>query len=155
MKKKIFKFLVFCIAWLFAIVDLSSAQTNAADCISKISARLEVVGTADFDFNQSRQIIKESDFGKPSEFLNDGGKRLAFQKVYTSLSEFIDLAPNSISGKAMKGYTRFAGAGIVRSNGTDFVAKLKKVFGDANFDGSGFNAVMEYLDGNGTWLSQK
>ena len=153
MKHKFIALLAACLAWLFVSVSSVFAQANPSKCVSLISKRLEAVGTADFDFNKARQIIKEFDFGKASEFVNDGGKRLAFQKVFTSMSEFIDLAPNDISGKAMKGYTRFSG-GIIRSNGADFVADLKKVFGGSTFDGPGFNKVMEQLEGTGTWLGQ-
>ena len=153
MKHKFIALLVACAAWLFVTASPVSAQATPSKCVSLITKRLEAVGTADFDFNKARQIIKEFDFGKASEFVNDGGKRLAFQKVFTSMSEFIDLAPNAISGKAMKGYTRFSG-GIIRSNGADFVADLKKVFGGSTFDGPGFNKVMEQLEGTGTWLGQ-
>ena len=154
MKHKFISLLVACVAWLFASTSQTSAQANPSKCVSKITERLEALGqTAEFDFLKARQIIKEFDFGKASEFVNDGGKRLAFQRIFTSMSEFIDLAPNDISGKAMKGYTRFSG-GIIRSSGVDFVADLKKVFGGSTFDGPGFNKVMEQLEGTGTWLNQ-
>ena len=42
----------------------------------------------------------------------------------------------------------------MRADGTNFVSDLKKVFGDSNFDGPGFNGVMEHLDGSGKWLTQ-
>lgn len=153
MKHKFIALLVACAAWLFVSASPVLAQANPSKCVSLISKRLETVGTIDFDFNKARQIIKEFDFGKASEFVNDAGKRLAFQRIFTSMSEFIDLAPNDISGKAMKGYTRFSG-GIIRATGADFVADLKKVFGGSNFDGPGFNKVMEQLDGTGTWRNQ-
>ena len=153
MKYKFISVLIACVAWLFVSASQTSEQANPSKCVSLISKRLEAVGTVDFDFNKARQIIKEFDFGKASEFVNDGGKRLAFQRIFTSMSEFIDLAPNDISGKAMKGYTRFSG-GIIRATGADFVADLKKVFGGSNFDGPGFNKVMEQLDGTGAWKNQ-
>jgi hypothetical protein len=153
MKHKFFSVLIACVAWLSISTSQTSAQANPSKCVSLISKRLETVGTADFDFNKARQIIKEFDFGKASEFVNDAGKKAAFQRIFTSMSEFIDLAPNDISGKAMKGYTRFCG-GIIRSTGADFVADLKKVFGEPNFDGPGFNKVMEQLDGTGVWKTQ-
>lgn len=154
MKHRFIALFAICFVWLSIGASQLSAQANPSKCVSKISDRLDNLGpTADFDFQKARLIIKEFDFGKPTEFVNDGGKRLAFQRVFTSLSEFIDLAPNAISGKAMKGYTRFSG-GIIRSNGTDFVDKLRHVFGGTNFDGPGFNKVMEQLEETGVWLDQ-
>lgn len=144
------------VSLLALVLSPACAQPSGTQCIANIQKRLDALGDqADFDFLKARQIVREFDFGTISEFAADARKGEAFQKVWKSLSEFCDVAGNSLSAKGMKGYTRLSGAGIIRSNGTDFVAKLKKVFGDANFDGPGFNIVMEYLDGNGTWLNQK
>ena len=141
-------------AWLLVSTISVCAQANPSQCVSKITERLEALGqAAEFDFLKAREIMNQFDFGTVQAAVSDPAKAAAFKRVFTSLSEFIDLAPNDISSRAMKGYTRFSG-GIIRSTGVDFVADLKKVFGDPNFDGPGFNKVMEQLDGTGTWPSQ-
>ena len=145
MKYKLISVLIACVAWLLVSTSQTSAQANPSKCVSLISKRLETVGTADFDFNKARQIIKEFDFGKASEFVNDAGKKAAFQRIFTSMSEFIDLAPNDISGKGMKGYTRFSGC-IIRANGSDFVDHLRDAFTrNSGFKGKEFDDVMKQL----------
>lgn len=145
MKYKFISLLIACVAWLFVSTSQTFAQANPSKCVSLISKRLETVGTVDFDFNKARQIIKEFDFGKASEFVNDAGKKTAFQRIFTSMSEFIDLAPNDISGKAMKGYTRFSGC-IIRANGSDFVDHLRDAFTrNSGFKGKEFDDVMTQL----------
>lgn len=154
MKHKFISLFVACVAWLFASTSQTSAQANPSKCVSKITERLEALGqTAEFDFLKAREIMKKFDFGTVQAAVSDPAKAAAFKRVVTSLSEFCELCGTSLSGKGMKGYTRLSG-GIIRGNGTDFVADLKNVFGGSTFDGPGFNKVMEQLDGTGEWISQ-
>ena len=130
------------------------AQPSPAQCLGNIQKRLEALGLpADFDYLQMRVIMKNFDFGKIPAAVADPKKAEAFKRVITSLSEFCDAAGTSLSAKGMRGYTRLSG-GVIRSDGTDFISDLKKVFGNANFDGAGFNGVMAHLDGKGKWLTQ-
>lgn len=140
---------VFLLVW-FAFASFAEAQT--AQCISRIQKRLDVVGTADFDFYQARQIIKEFEFGKTREFVNDptGNKKEAFQRIFTSMSEFLELAPNDLSGKALAGYTKFSGC-MIKSGDIDLtelnLEHLKQCFltKTNDFKGTNCNAILESL----------
>ena len=137
------------IAFIIALLlgGVAEAQNNK-QCISRIQKRLDVVGTADFNFHQARQIIREFEFGKARDFVNDGGKRAAFQRVFTSMSEFLALAPNDLSGKALKGYTKFTGC-LIRSSDDALsdlnIGHLKEAFTRGSFKGKSFDDVMRQL----------
>jgi hypothetical protein len=147
----------FLILTLLAVaISPAYAQPSGMQCIANIQKRLDSLGNqTDFDFLKARQIVRDFDFGKVSEFAADatGGKKMAFQRVWMSLAEFCDVAGNSLSAKGMKGYTKLSG-GVIRADGTNFIADLKKVFGGQNFDSGGFNQVMEHIDNSGKWLAQ-
>lgn len=126
------------------------AQQTAAQCVANIQKRLDALGdTPGFDYLEAREIMKDFDFGKIPDAVADPKKAEAFKRVFTSLSEFIDLAPNSISGKGMKGYTKQSGLLIDSSDLTKTegnIAKLKEAFTQGgNFKGADFDGVMAKL----------
>lgn len=146
MKHKFISLLVACVAWLFASTSQTSAQANPSKCVSKITERLEALGqTAEFDFLKAREIMKKFDFGTVQAAVSDPAKAAAFKRVFTSLSEFCDLCGTSLSGKGMKGYTRFSGC-VIRANGSDFVDHPRDAFTrNSGFKGKEFDDVMTQL----------
>lgn len=136
--------------FLACIPQALDAQQNPAQCVANIQKRLDALGNAPgFDFLEARDIMKDFDFGKIPDAVADPGKAAAFKRVFTSLSEFIDLAPNSISGKGMKGYTRQSGllidsSDLAKTEGN--IAKLREAFTQGgNFKGADFDGVMSKL----------
>lgn len=141
---------VLLLLFLASIPQALDAQQSSAQCIANIQKRLDALGaTPGFDFLEARDIMKDFDFGKIPDAVADPGKAAAFKRVFTSLSEFIDLAPNSISGKGMKGYTRQSGllidsSDLAKTEGN--IAKLKEAFTQGgNFKGADFDGVMSKL----------
>ena len=120
----------------------------------EIAKKLEVVDNTKFNHKVLSEITEEFDFALSKALTPNSPNFEALEKVWASLGMFSKEASSDLTAEGMKGYTRFAG-GIIRANGSDFVEALARVFGGSqNFDGSGFNKVMSYLDQNGTWLTQ-
>ena len=85
MKTLLVRILLAALAFL-ALPSPIPAQGNATSCIANIQKRLDALGRqADFDFLQARQVIRDFNFGKVSDFTSDVNKRTAFQRVWTSL----------------------------------------------------------------------
>jgi hypothetical protein len=127
------------------------AQQSPAQCVANIQKRLDALGNAPgFDYLEARDIIKNFPFGKIPDAVADPAKAAAFKRVFTSLSDFIDAAPNSISGKGMSGYTRTTG--VLFDSVEDAVSRinvedLKKAFTkQSGFQGSDFDLLMRKLD---------
>jgi hypothetical protein len=150
MKYKFIAVIATSFAWLILSNSSAYAQTNPSKCVSKITERLEALGqTAEFDFLKAREIMKDFDFGKISEAVSDPAKAEAFKRVFTSLSELIDLAP-ALSGKGMKGYTKQSGLLIDSSSLTKTNANIE-IFQNAfklngNVKGADLDAVLSNLD---------
>ncbi|MBB5353899.1 hypothetical protein HNR46_004164 [Haloferula luteola] len=53
----------------------------------------------EFDFLKAREIMNEFDFGTVQAAVSDPAKAAAFKRVFTSLSEFCDLAGNNFRRK--------------------------------------------------------
>ena len=126
------------------------SQPSGTQCIANIQKRLDALGNqTDFDFLKARQIVRDFDFGTISEFAASANKRTAFQRVWTSLSEFCDAAGTSLSAKGMNGYTKQSGLLINSSDLTKTegnIAKLKEAFTQGtNFKGADFDEVMSRL----------
>lgn len=135
---------------LAVLVPPADAQPSGTQCIANIQKRLDALGNqTDFDFLKARQIVRDFDFGTMSDFATNANKRAAFQRVWTSLSEFCDAAGTSLSAKGMNGYTKQSGLLINSSDLTKTegnIDKLKEAFTHGgSFKGADFDGVMGKL----------
>jgi hypothetical protein len=135
-------------ALLIAFGSSAWAQNNFPKCFATIQERLDALGDAgkqQFNIAILRQDIKDYDIGKLPDVVADANKTKAFKLVYESLSEFTDLAGNTLSAKGMKGYGRY-GPCIIKADGTDTVGHLKEAFTRSGaFKGKDFDDVMKQL----------
>lgn len=149
MNKKFSLWIAALCLFVFAVVP-SYAQPSFGQCIGNIKKKLDTLGTqTDFNTDIAREITKDFDFGDFSTALADPQKAAALKRVFTSLSEFCDLAGPNLSAKGMKGYTKFAG--VIISSTDDVVSTLhidhlKAAFSKSGgFNGAGFDNVMKKL----------
>lgn len=148
------KLLAFLIAVAASFILPAAAQQNPSRCVSKITDALERLGQQnEFDFLKAREIMNDFHYGTVQAAVSDPAKATAFKRVFTSLSQFCDLAGANLSAKGMRGYTKLT-SGIINV-GKDNTDILIDVFGGKNaFDAAGFDKVMTHLDGNGQWLKK-
>ena len=133
---------------VFGLVANIKLQAQSG-CIANIQKRLDVIGTEDFSIHKAREIIREFDFGNIGEFKSHPGKRLAFRRFFESLSEFIDLAPHSLSGEGLLGLSKYVGVSIRASDSvvTELnITHLKEAFSEAGrFKGDSLDFVLRKL----------
>ena len=149
MKNRILSIGILLVFGLLANIKLQ-AQSS---CIANIQKRLDVIGTEDFSIHKARKIIREFDFGNVGEFKSHPGKRLAFRRFFESLSEFIDLAPHSLSGEGLLGLSKYVGVSIRASDSvvTELnITHLKEAFSEAGrFKGDSLDFVLRKLGDSG------